>query len=231
MDECVGGGARPEEGPRFGVGPRARWAELAAGNCARRGGFAGRGGGGISDGAEPCDGAEEDAGTESEYSSSPIEKLGTGCEGIAGDALGVVCSSPCWSALKGLWELDAGEAIDANGGMEPLPITSRVADGVSSEEMAPVCSPRSSLAASRWRVSPDAASEEGSPLQEPWGQPTRWSEKYPNNRGDDKRDPHGYHRLRTSYDGGMVCGIERGVEDFTPMFCSLGMETCKGGEV
>ncbi|CAH0015030.1 unnamed protein product [Clonostachys rhizophaga] len=140
MDECVGGGASPEEeGPRFGVGPRARWAELAAGNCARRGGFAGRGGGGIKDGLEPCDGAEkEDAGTVSEYSSSPIEKLGTGCEGIAGDALGVVCSSPGWSALEGLWELNAGEAIDANGGMEPLPVASRAADGVSSEEMAPI---------------------------------------------------------------------------------------------
>jgi hypothetical protein len=42
FEECVGGSARPEElevdaiGLRLGIGPRARWAELAAGNCGMR---------------------------------------------------------------------------------------------------------------------------------------------------------------------------------------------------
>lgn len=72
MDVCVGGGARPlpppedagdreEGGPRLGAGPRARWAELAAGNwpsvggrgpCASRG----TGGGGIMDDTEDGEG-------------------------------------------------------------------------------------------------------------------------------------------------------------------------------
>lgn len=56
LEEWEGGGARPEDmgGPRFGVGPRARWAELGAGNWARDGGRPagggmrpGAGGGGI----------------------------------------------------------------------------------------------------------------------------------------------------------------------------------------
>lgn len=64
FDEWVGGGARPPPrseddgaGPRLGVGPRARWAELAAGNCARdgtrpEGGRRPGGGGGIMDPAK-----------------------------------------------------------------------------------------------------------------------------------------------------------------------------------
>lgn len=51
LEVCVGGGARPPEdeeearGLRFGRGPRARWAELAAGNIGRRLGGDAPGGG------------------------------------------------------------------------------------------------------------------------------------------------------------------------------------------
>ena len=85
----VGGGASPDDepaeagGPRLGRGPRARCAELAAGNCGRRLGVGfGRGGGGM-----------EDTGAAGAGGSSEREKLGTGWAGSDGVALGVVCSS------------------------------------------------------------------------------------------------------------------------------------------
>lgn len=74
LEESVGGGARPEEDaeePRSGAGPRARWAELGAGNWLREGmrpleRDEGRGGGGIM----------MEAGSER-------ERLGTGWAGLA----------------------------------------------------------------------------------------------------------------------------------------------------
>lgn len=82
----MGGGARPDDEdedaarPRLGAGPRARWAELGAGNWLREGmrpldgRGEGRGGGGIIEVAE----------------SAERERLGTAfCDGFAAWALGV----------------------------------------------------------------------------------------------------------------------------------------------
>lgn len=78
----MGGGARLDDededvdvvGPRLGAGPRARWAELGAGNWLRAGmrplldgREEGRGGGGIIEDAE----------------SAERERLGTLCDGFA----------------------------------------------------------------------------------------------------------------------------------------------------
>lgn len=97
LDECVGGGARPEDagtreepggGRRLGAGPRARCAELAAGNWPSVGGRgAGRGGGGIIALAAGGD------------VSSDSEKVGGGAdvdEGCVAFALGVVGESGSW---------------------------------------------------------------------------------------------------------------------------------------
>lgn len=91
LDECVGGGARPAgarppDGPRFGTGPRARCAELAAGNCASVGGF---GGGGIVDGCSGRGGGRMEVGLSGE-----IVKLGGGiADAGATSAFGVVGDS------------------------------------------------------------------------------------------------------------------------------------------
>lgn len=81
----MGGGARPDDeddaaGPRLGAGPRARWAELGAGNWLSEGmrplgeRGEGRGGGGIIEDAE----------------SAERERLGTApCDGFVAWALGV----------------------------------------------------------------------------------------------------------------------------------------------
>lgn len=102
----MGGGARPPEAdedtgpppPRLGAGPRARWAELGAGNWPRdgtrpgeRGDNFGGGGGGIIMEAGALGGT---APVElSSSSSAASEKLGTGRGEGAAVALGVVGDS------------------------------------------------------------------------------------------------------------------------------------------
>ncbi len=113
MDVCVGGGARPpppeDGGPRLGTGPRARWAELAAGNWLSTGGRGaadnrdGRGGGGIMEDAEDGFGVGRGGG-----GMDPVEREKLGGGGILGCtavAFGVVgdssSSSSCSTAMEG----------------------------------------------------------------------------------------------------------------------------------
>lgn len=146
LDECVGGGASPEEeagGPRFGTGPCARWGEFAAGNWLRDGmrpgcgmrRAGGGGGGGIAElAAFWVDG------------SGDSEKLGTGSDGAAGSAFGVVCSSASGSAMRGVsseggWML--GMLSTGGGGMARLSRSSSRDIGFISEGSSALSSPRS----------------------------------------------------------------------------------------
>lgn len=98
--------------PRLGTGPRARWAELAAGNWPSVGGRAGAesrgGGGGIMDEADAEDDVEAVGRGGGGIDSVEREKVGggsgmlaTGCMAFAFGVVGDSGSSSCPTAMKG----------------------------------------------------------------------------------------------------------------------------------